>query len=288
MQGFRNMNIQRISCATTERRFHMNHKKFEELELKDDFMFGKVMSQKNLCKQTLEILLGITIDDIQYSDTQKSIDITYESKSVQLDFYVQDNTGTVYDAEMQQQSNKKTEIMLPKRSRYYQGMIDLNLIEKGVPYSALNQSFIIFICTFDPFGQGLYQYTFQNMCLENTNIFLGDGTTKIFFNTKGNLKDAPESLRKLLHYIETKEAEDDFTKTIDLEVEHIKSNETWRREYMKEILHDLDMKELGKEEGEHRFALLTEKLLKANRSDDLLKATSDIVFRQSLYEEFSL
>lgn len=80
----------------------MNHKKFEELELKDDFMFGKVMSQKNLCRQTLEILLGITIDDIQYSDTQKTIDITYESKSVQLDFYVQDNTGTVYDAEMEQ------------------------------------------------------------------------------------------------------------------------------------------------------------------------------------------
>lgn len=266
----------------------MNHKKFEELELKDDFMFGKVMSKKSLCKQTLEILLGITIDDIQYSDTQKCIDITYESKSIQLDFYVQDNIGTVYDAEMQQQSNKKTENMLPKRSRYYQGVIDLNLIEKGVPYSALNQSFIIFICTFDPFGEGLYQYTFQNTCLENKEILLGDETTKIFFNTKGNLKDAPEALRTLLHYIETKEAEDDFTKKIDLEVEHIKSNETWRREYMKEIIHDLDIKEMGMEEGEQRFALLTEKLLHANRADDLLKATSDISFRQDLYEEFSL
>ena len=56
----------------------MNHKKFEELELKDDFIFGKVMSRKDLCKETLETLLGIAIDDIQYSDTQKSINITYQ------------------------------------------------------------------------------------------------------------------------------------------------------------------------------------------------------------------
>lgn len=162
----------------------MNHKKFEDLELKDDFIFGKVMSQKELCKETLEILLGITIDDIQYFDTQKSIDITYEGKSIRLDFYVTDNKDTVYDAEMQQESNTSTKKELPKRSRYYQGIIDLNLIEKGIPYSKLNQSFVIFICTYDPFNKGLYRYTFQNTCQEDTNIFLGDETTKIFLILK--------------------------------------------------------------------------------------------------------
>lgn len=30
---------------------------------------------------------------------------------------------------------------LPKRSRYYQGMIDLSLIEKGEPYKNLNRSY---------------------------------------------------------------------------------------------------------------------------------------------------
>ena len=189
---------------------------------------------------------------------------------------------------MQQESDSSTKKELPKRSRYYQGIIDLNLIEKGVSYSALNQSFVIFICTFDPFGKGLYQYTFQNVCLEDTDIFLGDETTKIFFNTKGNLTDAPEPLRKFLHYVETKEATNDFTQKIDSEVEHIKSNKTWRREYMKELLHDFDMKESGKREGEQLFAALTEKLLKTNRNDDLLKATTDIDFRKKLYKEFSI
>lgn len=262
----------------------LNRKKFEELELKDDFMFGKVMNSKALCKETLETLLGIEIEDIHYSDTQKALDITYQGKSVRLDFYVQDIQSTVYNAEMQQKSDTETKRELPKRSRYYQGIIDLNLIEKGTSYIELNKSFIIFICTFDPFGQGLYQYTFQNICVENSSIFLGDETTKLFFNTKGNLNEAPEKLKKFLHYIETKEATDIFTQKLDAEVEHIKSNETWRREYMKELLHDTDMKR----EGEKRFAQLTEKLIKSSRTDDLLRATNDITYREELYKEFSI
>lgn len=106
--------------------------------------------------------------------------------------------------------------------------------------------------------------------------------------SENRLIESPEPLRKFLHYVETKEAEDAFTKKIDSEIEHIKSNKTWRREYMKELLHDFDMKEEGRIAGEQRFASLTEKLLKANRNDDLLKATTDLDFRQKLYEEFSL
>lgn len=43
---------------------------------------------------------------------------------------------------------------LPKRMRYYQGMIDLNILEKGENYKNLKKSFVIFICTFDLFGLG--------------------------------------------------------------------------------------------------------------------------------------
>lgn len=44
----------------------------------------------------------------------------------------------------------------------------------------------------------------------------------------------------------------------------------------------------SKEEGESRFALLTEKLLKDNRTDALLKATSDKSYRDKLYKEYQL
>ncbi len=230
----------------------MNQKQYEELELRDDFMFGKVMQNKEICRRTLEILLDSEIEDIEYPEAQKIINITCQGKSVRMDVYVADNTNTVYNAEMQQQGGGNTQEQLPKRSRYYQGMIDLNLIEKGLPYTELNNSCVIFICTFDPFGKDRYQYTFQQVCKEDKSLVLEDGTTKIFYNTKGDLESAPEELKSLLHYIETKEAESPFIEALDREVERIRRNEKWRREYMKELLHDFDIREAGRKEGEER------------------------------------
>lgn len=81
---------------------------------------------------------------------------SYDGKGVRLDVYAADDEKTVYDIEMQATSNKN----LPKRSRYYQGMIDLNLIKKGEDYKTLRKSYIIFICIFDPFGK---IYTVMNL-----------------------------------------------------------------------------------------------------------------------------
>ena len=102
-------------------------KSFEELEFKDDFMFGVIMRNPKYCKPFLETILGISISNIEYPKTQKIIDITANAKSVRLDVYVEDAQDTVYNIEMQVTINKN----LPKRARYYQGMIDLNIMEKG-------------------------------------------------------------------------------------------------------------------------------------------------------------
>ena len=48
--------------------------------------------------------------------------------------------NTVYDIEMQTTRQKD----LPKRTRYYQGMIDLNLIQKDMRYSELKKSYVNF------------------------------------------------------------------------------------------------------------------------------------------------
>ena len=94
----------------------------------------------------LEKLLQIKINDIVYLEEQKTLDIEKDAKSVRLDVYVENETR-VFDLEIQTTSNKN----LPRRSRYYQGLIDLNTIEKDTNYKELKESFIIFICTFDPF-----------------------------------------------------------------------------------------------------------------------------------------
>ena len=94
------------------------YKKLEELELWDDFMFGAVMSNKELCKPLLEMILQKKIKDIQYPELQKSINLQYDARSIRLDVYIEDDENTVYDIEIQATNEKN----LPKRSRYYQGI----------------------------------------------------------------------------------------------------------------------------------------------------------------------
>ena len=52
---------------------------WESLTISNDFIFAKVMRDKEICRETLEILLDKKIGDIEYIDNQKVIDMRYES-----------------------------------------------------------------------------------------------------------------------------------------------------------------------------------------------------------------
>ena len=132
-------------------------KKYEELDITDPFIFAKVMSEKELCKPLLENILNIKIRDIVYVDYEETIQMTAKSKGIRLDIYLEDDDNTVFNLEMQTTTYKE----LPKRLRYYQGIIDLNMIEKGESYDILKESYVIFICTFDFFEKGRSVYEFE-------------------------------------------------------------------------------------------------------------------------------
>ena len=218
---------------------------WENLNISNDFMFAKVMRNPELCKGMLERLLDIQIDHIEYPEEQKVIDISKDSKSVRLDVYLRDEKGTVYNIEIQT-TNKKN---LSKRTRYYAGMIDLNALEKGADYTELPQSFVIFICTFDAFGKGLWRYTFENMCKEDTNLLLKDGTAKIFFNTTGTQGNISEDTKNILKFIENNTAEDDFTEKLAQEVQKIKENKEWQVEYMTLLMREREKYKEGLADG---------------------------------------
>ena len=219
---------------------------WENLKISNDFMFAKVMRNPELCKEMLERLLDIQIDHIEYTEEQKVSDISKDSKSVRLDVYLKDEKGTVYNVEIQTTSNRN----FPKRTRYYAGMIDLNAIEKGADYSELPQSFVIFICTFDAFGKGRWRYTFENMCKEDNDVLLEDGTAKIFFNTDGTKGNISEDTKNILKFIANNTAEDDFTKKLEQEVQKIKENKEWQVEYMTLLMREREKYKEGVAEGE--------------------------------------
>lgn len=236
-------------------------KTWENLDITDDFLFGKVMRNPEICKRMIEAILDIKIERIEYPEEQKVIDMTADSKSVRLDVYVKDTKDVIYNIEMQPVKRDN----LPKRSRYYQGMIDLNLIEKGDSYKNLNQSYVIFICCFDLFGRNRCKYTFENRCIEEPDIPLEDGTVKIFLNSKGNLSGLNATLRAFLSYINNGTlTENTFITLLDNEIKKARENLEWRREYMTLFMRDQENQELGRAEGRllNNIALVRKKLAK--------------------------
>ena len=226
----------------------MIFKSIDELTFTDDYMFGAVMRNPEICKSILETLLNIQIEKLEYPELQKSISTYYESKGVRLDVYVKDS-DKVFDIEVQNDSA----ISLPKRMRYYQSMVDMDSLLKGQDYSELKESFIIFICQYDPFTEGLPCYTFKNLCIQDKNLELCDETTKIIFNSSAYNKEKNLELSAFLKYINTKVPTSNLTDKINNMVEEQKENDKFRTEYLSMNLHDRDITRKafteGREEG---------------------------------------
>lgn len=217
-------------------------KDFKDLTLKDDFMFGIVMRHPKLCKMCLERILNKKIVKIEFPESQKTIDISVAAKSIRLDVYCE-GEESVYNIEMQR-SDFETQ-----RGRYYQGMMDINLIEKGQHYSELKNNLVIFICTFDKFGEGRHLYTFENRCIQNPEIRYGDGTQKIVLNTKGTMNDIPTPLKNFLDYIDHGAVTDEYTGMLDAEVHSTLNNEKWRMDYMTYAMKIDDERYYARKEG---------------------------------------
>lgn len=147
---------------------------------------------------------------------------------------------------------------LPKRMRYYQGMIDLNILEKGENYKNLKKSFVIFICIFDLFGLGRHVYTFENRCIEDLELPHGDDTTKIILNTKGTLDDVSPEMKKLLNYIDGEAPSDEFTEELEQAVKKVRDNEKWRLDYMTLQMSYQEKFEQGLEQA-YKYILIAKK-----------------------------
>lgn len=137
----------------------------------------------------------------------------------------------------------------PKRMRYYQGMIDLNLIERGADYNDLRKSYIIFICPFDVFEKGLHKYTFENQCIEMPELKLDDETRKIFLCAGGTADDVSDDMKDFLDWLIGKQGKSELVKALDNAVQKARNHEEWRLEYMTLLMRDQEMIRRGREEG---------------------------------------
>ena len=227
-----------------------NRKTLQELTFKDNFMFAAVMMDEENAKGVLERALDIVIDhlDISY---EKSIVYNPEYKGIRLDVYLKDDKNTHFDVEMQI-ANKS----IVKRSRYYHSQIDMELLGAGLDYENLPETYVIFICDFDPIGLKKYKYTIAQHIQENETFPYSDGSHTVFLSTVGeNENEVSDSLVNFLKYAgagfeeSTKSYSDEFVSRLQKSVEKIKFDREFGRRYM--LVEELmkDEYNAGKAEG---------------------------------------
>lgn len=221
----------------------MNHKKsLQELTIKDNFMFGAVFLNPENCKGVLERSLDIQIDRVEVSK-EKSIVYNPEFKGIRLDVYAKDEKNTHYNVEMQVLKRAA----LQKRARYYHSQIDMENLLSGLPYENLPNTYVIFICDFDPYGKGKYRYTRECKCKEVPELDMDDGSHTIFLSTKGtNKHEVSEDLVNLLEFLglslseSEKDFDDAFVKKLQATVREVKKSREMGARYMtfQELLND--------------------------------------------------
>lgn len=200
--------------------------------------------------------------------------------------YASDCYQVTYDIEMQNDDRKN----LSKRCRYYQAEVDIASLKPGQDYQDLQPSFVIFICSYDPFGDGLYRHTIENICHETGKVF-GDGAVKIILSTKGkNTQDVPIELVHFLQYVETstQECAEETNNAIVLKLHEkiklLKESRDLESGYMRfeELLRECEEKEAA------RIMTLINAMAEEGLQEEIPKLAKDKEFFQQMLEKYNL
>lgn len=246
-------------------------KKFKDLNLNSAFLFAAAANDAETCQLLLELILGKKIPKVNVK-TEHNILLSTEAKCVRLDV----NARSEYEVNYNIEAQNGNEHNIVRRSRFYQAQMDVAELKPGDDYNKLPESFVIFICTFDPFGRGLYRYTFFERCEEDGEP-LGDGTCKIFLNTKGkNDSEVPQELITFLGYFEN--STDEYVKKVNNpsisklheKIDTLKKSREWEEGYMQleELL--INQQRIGREEGRKEG-------LKEGRKEGLIESVITIL-----------
>ena len=228
-----------------------HRKTVDELTFTDDGMFQAVMKDPALCAELVERLLHIKVSHIEYPELEKKIAPYFSSKGVRMDVYLKDS-DKIIDVEMQ----SYPQAALPLRTRYYQSMIDADNLLKGQDYEDLKASYIVFICTDDPFRDesgkkyGLPCYTLTTKCHEVQDMNFNDKITKVIYNASGYEKAADARIRDFLRFVYTNDpSEDDFSVRLTKRMENLKKSENFREAYATMGIREMDIRREALAEG---------------------------------------
>ena len=210
-----------------------------DVALENNFMFTTVMKNKKACIRLLEAIFGDEhrIADIRYArhpEAEKSLLADPLRRGVRLDVYFDDGR-TVYDIELQRTSITD----LAQRARLYSSSMDVAMLDKGEGFGSMRTSYVIFLCTFDPFSKDEKVYRFSTMCEDVQGLPLGDRRYIMFLNSRGSKGVSNLDMDELFRYLNGgveaigMETRSGLVAVLDKYVQKYNRDDDWRKEYMK-------------------------------------------------------
>nr|WP_302111434.1 Rpn family recombination-promoting nuclease/putative transposase [uncultured Acetatifactor sp.] len=175
-----------------------------------------------------------------------------EDHGVRLDIYLDEEDGEIFDLEPDNNSGAADVAALPRRVRFYHAKIDSGNFEAGENYGSLRNVAVVFITTYDPFGQDRMIYTIQNGCKEDPELPYDDGARTIFLYTGGTAGNPPEELLQLARYMECSVSENAQTAglaRLHEMVTKVKTDREVGTVYMHLMEMEQRIKKTAKEEG---------------------------------------
>lgn len=248
-----------------------------DVALENNFMFTTVMKNKKACIKLLEAIFGEErrIADIRYArhpEAEMGILSDPMRRGVRLDVYFDDGR-TVYDIELQRTSITD----LAERTRMYSSSMDVAMLDKGEGFARMRTSYVIFLCTFDPFEKGEKVYKFATMCENVQGLPLGDRRYIMILNSKGSKGESNLDMDELFRYLNGgvgaigMETRSELVTVLDRYVQRYNRNDDWRKEYMKLEFLLKDKYDEGEAKGEAKGVSIGE----ANERNRMVKSLKE-------------
>jgi predicted transposase/invertase (TIGR01784 family) len=283
----------------------------------NNWMFGRVMKNEEVCKAVVEACTGIKVESISYINDEETVKVDPELRGARFDVIAKD-TGMVYDIEIQ----VSPEPHVLKRMRHYASVLDSSALQEGAKTSELPETFIVFLSKYDLLGLDLPCYTIKQIIEEAPYHDASDGMHKMILNASAWHKRGGE-LGDLLRYVYTGRVEGNISRQIDKLVVEANEDREWV-DAMKSVMTPLEVeltrldfrvqdareegfaegeargisigeargisigKAEGKAEGEDRMAKLISALSLHSRTDDIIKVANDSAYRTQLFQEFGI
>lgn len=210
--------------------FEKYKKQIYELRLMDDDFMSQVFDNNIEATQlVLNIILGDKKFKVKSVTSQKEYK-NVEGRTIKLDIYAEDENGIPFDIEIQRADRGA----VPQRARFHSSMLDTKSLDKGDSFSALKETYVIFITENDVLKCGLPIYEIDRTVKQTGELF-GDGSHILYVNGKYSGND---DIGKLMHDFRCKNASDMNFKQLAEKVKYFKEDEGGRGSMCK-IMEDL-------------------------------------------------